>query len=102
MNIAHEINEYAKAIWQLFKSITLIEKVIVFTIILIVIAIVTGGINDSKEWQIFVTEHNCKVVSKEVGKSVVTTNYNGSTGTAYIAGKTGWLCDDGVTYYRNN
>lgn len=39
------------------------------------------------EWEDFVAAHNCKIVSKAFGVD---------------SNQTGWLCDDGITYYRED
>lgn len=59
---------------------------------------------DAQAWHKFRIEQNCKVVGKispstGVGPGV---GANGQMTTVVITtpGKTGWLCDDGVTYWR--
>ena len=61
-------------------------------------------IEEGEKWDTFKIEHRCKVVSK-TSSSVANTYGTGSkgeftTGVIVIHGKTGWLCDNGVTYYR--
>lgn len=63
------------------------------------------GIQDDNQFEKFKTEHHCKLVAhikgditpgfgvSSSGKTVMTTNFNSD--------KNGWLCDDGVTYYRD-
>ena len=59
---------------------------------------------DQQNWERFAIAHNCKVVGKTTpsagfGYGLAT---NGQMGvqTITIPGKTGFLCDDGVTYWR--
>nr|AGH89384.1 hypothetical protein [uncultured bacterium] len=58
------------------------------------------------EWETFKTAHNCKVVGKADGHSNGGVGVTTSGSVAFIAGdrtpdKTGYLCDDGVTYWKN-
>jgi hypothetical protein len=34
------------------------------------------------------------------GETITTIDFNGNVGIGSTSGKTGWLCDDGITYYR--
>lgn len=59
---------------------------------------------DARHWRDFSAEHNCKQVTKIEG--TVSNSYgfdsngNMTVGIVSTPPKTGWLCDDGVTYYR--
>lgn len=59
---------------------------------------------EHKAWEQFLVEHNCRVVARISGSTGVgpTIGANGNIGVATISvpGKTGWLCDDGITYFR--
>lgn len=63
---------------------------------------------EHKEWQAFKVEHHCKIVAKTRGDTHVGVGYgmtaNGSMGAVTTVSstspKTGWLCDDGITYWR--
>lgn len=61
-------------------------------------------VKDSQEWEAFKSAHSCKVVAKVKGETfnTVGTDFKGNVtvGVASTTDKTGWLCDDGVTYYR--
>ena len=65
-----------------------------------------GTIQEQKEWDAFSVAHNCRVVAKISGFTLtgVAPVIGGNGGVAVtitsIPGKTGWQCDDGVTYYR--
>lgn len=73
---------------------------------LVLVATAAGyfAYQESKQWQQFSTSHNCVKVGEVSGS--MTTGYgletNGQMGmvTTYQAGKTGFKCDDGVTYWR--
>lgn len=60
--------------------------------------------NEQAAWEKFSTAHHCKKVAEVKGDfvTVTTVGSNGSVGigTAYTGDKTGYFCDDGVTYYR--
>lgn len=60
---------------------------------------------DDKEWATFAAAHNCKVVGQISGSSTTAVGIAPSNGAVtitpvYIPGKTGYQCDDGVTYWR--
>jgi hypothetical protein len=61
---------------------------------------------EEKQWMAFSQAHHCKLVSHSEGSSAVTVGVGSSgktvIGNTYIDGKDGFLCDDGVTYYRDN
>lgn len=65
-------------------------------------------IEENKQWEAFSVSHECKVVGQMSG-SVQSgvgfgTGVNGQAGTVItttsIPSKTGYLCNDGVTYWR--
>lgn len=58
-------------------------------------ALIIASHKDHILWEAFRTEHNCKAVNQIKGDLISTSN-----GFAVTPDKTGWLCDDGVTYYR--
>lgn len=62
------------------------------------------GIKESHEWDAFKVAHSCKVVSRISGDVYIVNGFdskgNMTTGTAVSPDKIGYLCDDGVTYYR--
>jgi len=61
---------------------------------------------EGQKWEMFKAEHNCRVVAKVSGEMFtgVAPVVGGEGGVGIIISstpsKTGWLCDDGVTYYR--
>jgi hypothetical protein len=73
------------------------------------IAVLAGGavtlaIIDSENWEAFKIEHACKLVSKGSSTTFNTFGIDGKgqpvVGIGVSPGQNGWLCDDGVTYYR--
>lgn len=59
---------------------------------------------DAREWEKFKAAHACKVVAQVPGETFNTIGF-GASGAAVIgigstSAKTGWLCDDGITYYK--
>lgn len=75
--------------------------------LLIVAFIVLYGValyQDGVRWEEFKVAHKCKVVGRMRGDLLTTVvpNSNGGVGVGVTATpeKTGWLCDDGVTYWR--
>lgn len=60
---------------------------------------------ENGEWETFKVDHHCKVVAKIPGEVIATFGAdpgNGmpTVGVATTSSRTGWLCDDGITYYR--
>lgn len=57
-----------------------------------------------RQWQEFKREHRCKAVTKMQGEVFNTVAFDAKgnvvVGLGSAPDKTGWLCDDGVTYYR--
>lgn len=58
----------------------------------------------NREWAEFKVKHSCKIVAK-INGSVTTSAGISSSGNVVttpivIPSKTGWLCDDGITYFR--
>lgn len=85
--------------------------VILFIAIITALLVIVGmeEIEERKQWQNFALEHKCKKVGDiqphtSVGTGVGMTG-NGKTGVMvmnnYEPGKEGFLCDDGITYWRN-
>jgi hypothetical protein len=68
-------------------------------------AIIVGAVAaENKQWQAFSTAHHCRVTAKISGDLLVsnTVSSSGKIGLATTStpDKTGYTCDDGVTYYR--
>lgn len=58
---------------------------------------------EHKQWQAFSEAHHCKVVGQMSGDLLVSPVVSSRGGVAVTStpDKTGWLCDDGVTYWRD-
>lgn len=74
-----------------------------------VAAAIVGGIvwlavEEGKEWNAFKQTHACRKVAHVRGHVQPITGFdskgNVTFSTVTTPDKTGWLCDDGVTYYR--
>jgi len=75
------------------------------TVVLFVVVAVVMSSRETETWEAFKVEHACRVVGKTSRSTGVTVNPSAPSGTnpvsvVVISGKTGWLCDDGVTYWR--
>lgn len=55
---------------------------------------------DGAEWNEFRELHECKVVSRESSSTALGVSGSGNAVVMSVPGKTGWLCNDGITYYR--
>lgn len=57
---------------------------------------------DQKQWDAFAATHACKVVGRMSGDVLVSPVFSDKGGVAVTStpDKTGWLCNDGVTYWR--
>lgn len=64
--------------------------------------VVRAQIREERAWDRFKVEQHCKVVGRQKGQTVPVFNANGKGGVGWAveSDKTGWLCDDGVTYWR--
>lgn len=70
--------------------------------------LIVALVRANEEWVRFAAEHNCRVVGKSSGSVVPSTGIaiapSGNVGvvvtTTTIPAKTGYLCDDGITYWR--
>jgi hypothetical protein len=87
------------------------EKVLIRALVFFVGAFFLLAVLDyqeSQEWEQFMSSHKCKIISKSKGESITGIGYgfagNGQFGTVItsssIPDKTGYLCDDGITYWR--
>lgn len=55
---------------------------------------------ESLHWDEFSRTHECKLISVESGDSVPVIGANNQLSFAFVPGKKGYKCNDGVTYYR--
>lgn len=84
----------------------LLAGTIALLVFLVLPVAVWMAVLGERDWERFKIDHHCQVVGKMSG-SVVTTvgpTFGGQGGIAVGVGstpdRTGWLCDDGVTYWR--
>lgn len=64
---------------------------------LVAVALYFDG-QERAEWRAFAAQHNCQVVGKQKSSSAI-----GSDGkVVFISGKTGYKCNDGITYWRDD
>lgn len=69
---------------------------------------IAAAIAEEEQWQAFSAEHDCVKVGHVAGDTHTGVGYgmtaNGQFGTIVTTSttpdKTGWKCDDGVTYWR--
>lgn len=81
-----------------------IEKIIIVAIVVLIGLMIAGLIAEHREWLAFKDEHECYITNETTGSYVTGTGIamNGKVSVinGYVPGKTGWLCNDGVTYWR--
>jgi hypothetical protein len=83
-------------------------QIVVVAVVVLVVGLVglwlKLAIDDDRRWEQFKLTHKCKVVSYQSSSSSVGygTTSDGKSGTVIVTepSRTGWLCDDGITYYR--
>lgn len=58
------------------------------------------------EWEQFKVAHICRKVSYEGSRSMPVSGFdskgNATFSSVYVPARTGWLCDDGITYVRED
>lgn len=77
-----------------------VEKTIAALMVMLIGIVVWLCVTESAEWNRFKVAQHCRVVGKTSGSTGFGVGSNGKTVTTYMPGKTGWFCDDGVTYWR--
>ena len=70
-------------------------------LVLVVVSILLGMLGNNvrkeqDEFDAFVKKYDCKIVSIGLGSYVIPTPKD----AIVISGKTGYKCNDGITYYR--
>lgn len=87
-----------------FNSENLTVMAIVVAGIAMIVIAAFAAIEEDRKWDAFKVEHNCKVVAKINGDVFNTfgtdAKGNMTVGVGSTPDKNGWLCDDGITYYR--
>jgi len=79
------------------------EAVVTIFIIAAIALLALGiwaAVEDSRKWEAFKVARNCKFVAHVRGSTHVGMSTSGNMVVMGESDKTGWLCDDGVTYYR--
>jgi hypothetical protein len=75
-------------------------------LVVLFVLFVLGAIAEQREWDRFSVSHHCHVTGKMRGDLVTTVapiiggNGGVAVGVSNTPDKTGYLCDDGVTYWR--
>ncbi|SFP92881.1 hypothetical protein SAMN03159489_02210 [Pseudomonas sp. NFPP07] len=63
-----------------------------------------AAIEENRQWKAFAQAHECKKIEEISGTTSTgygfTSSGQGAMVTTYTPGKTGWACNDGVTYWR--
>lgn len=94
-------------LWNYGWEERLILALLIFAAMLIPVTAYSVWIENAR-WRAFLEAHACKLVGKMSGGAQtgfgVGVTANGQVGTVITTintpSKTGWLCDDGVTYWR--
>lgn len=117
------IKPFPGALWHKKQVVEVIRKAIEnwrslwilwFLSVLVVLLAVLAWVDfiesaeEKQRWQLFKEEHNCKITEHKKGQLsddiVPMIGPDGDVTVAVVARKTpdqvGWLCDDGVTYWR--
>jgi hypothetical protein len=72
---------------------------------IVLVLLVIAGIHEQREWNAFKISHKCKVVAHVDGDTFNTYGIGGdgkmTVGIGSTSAKDGWLCDDGITYYKS-
>ena len=81
--------------------------VVLGAVIVAILALcITASIYDERAWTAFASRHECRVVGRMTGDIAVTVapiiggNGGVAVGVNSTPDKTGYLCNDGVTYWR--
>jgi hypothetical protein len=87
-----------------------IEGVLLGVCGLLIAACIVGGVmavresnREETQWAAFAPVHHCKLVGRIKGDLLVSPVISSKGGVAITAtpDKAGWLCDDGITYWRD-
>jgi hypothetical protein len=70
----------------------------------LVALLVYAEAQERQQWEAFRVAHACRIVAKVRGHSDPVYGFDAKGNTTFstvtTSDQTGWLCDDGVTYYR--
>jgi hypothetical protein len=90
----------------------LLEFLLLITLSLLAVIVITSLLtdaDDNEKWETFKRTHSCKVIVRISGDTQLGIGYgiavNGQQMVIVLTpnttpDKTGWICDDGVTYWR--
>ena len=83
---------------------TWIEGLIATGIVVVLGLLIVVAYKEDEQWIAFSAAHDCKKVAHIKGEVFNTfgsdSKGNMTVGIGTTSSKTGWLCNDGVTYYR--
>lgn len=79
-------------------------KLLIALAVALVLVIGWAAVVEERNWQKFAATHDCRVVGKRQGETTVGYTSAGGGGTVIgsTSPQTAYLCDDGVTYWRNH
>jgi hypothetical protein len=78
---------------------------VVVGVVLIIGVLIHLMVQEEREWREFSSVNRCHIVGKvqgDIGVAPVIGDKNGGVAIVSTDDKTGYLCDDGVTYWRND
>ena len=76
------------------------DILIYLAVALLIVVCLWGAALSEQRWRDFSDQHNCVVVGKTNGDVSFGSTSDGKTITTFNPGKTGYKCDDGITYWR--
>ena len=105
------IRDFVRDFWEGGWTGRLLLALMLFVVVIIPVAAklsLAAKIQEQEKWDAFSKAHECKVVGRMNGSAQTGVGYgmaaNGQFGTVItttsIPSKTGYLCNDGVTYWR--
>jgi hypothetical protein len=78
-------------------------KALIALVVVLVLLIGWAAVVEERKWRDFAAAHGCRVVGKRQGDTTV--GYTSAGGGGTVIGSSSpqvaYLCDDGVTYWRN-
>lgn len=85
-------------------EMTKLEIGVLAALVVVLGLVGVASFQEAKRWDAFKAEHDCKMVSQSAATTStgVGMGMDGKVGVVSMTtpGKTGWTCDDGVTYWR--
>jgi hypothetical protein len=102
----HQTVDHGGRMSEFLEDIGPIGWGIGLALVALCVVAVAATIQEQRDWETFSVLHACKVIGKMSGSSATTVapviggRGGVSVGSTWIPGKTGYQCDDGVTYWR--